>query len=223
MNPNENAQKWMDQLLANPAVTGKKLLLHSCCAPCSSYVLMYLSRFFEITVFYYNPNITIEPEYEKRVLEQKRLIRIYNDKKIGMYPIHVMEGAYEPALFFDTVRGLEQCVEGKERCFLCYHMRLQESALVAKQGRFDYFATTLTISPLKNAKKINEIGLALSEEYGVPYLCSDFKKKNGYLTSIRLSEEYDLYRQDYCGCVYSKAQRDRKKQKCNKKIEGEQE
>lgn len=195
-----------------------RLLLHSCCAPCSSYVLEYLRNYFRITVFYYNPNITEDEEYRKRVAEQKRLIEAYNAKLREQekttavvlvperrgYLIEVIEGDYEPERFFDTAKGLEQCPEGGERCFACYALRLGETAKRARAGDYDYFTTTLSISPLKNAVKLNEIGEGLSQEYGVAWLPSDFKKRDGYKRSIELSKEYDLYRQDYCGCVYSR-------------------
>lgn len=184
-----------------------RLFLHSCCAPCSSYCLEYLCKYFAITVFYYNPNISAETEYRKRVEEQKRLIDCYNKEEKG-YSIEVIEGDYEPARFFEMAKGYETCPEGGERCFRCFELRLRETAIRAKEKAYDYFATTLTISPLKNAQKINEIGIALAEEYGVKWLPSDFKKKNGYKRSIELSAEYDLYRQDYCGCAYSKAERE---------------
>lgn len=207
-----NYQKILEATLENKSNLGKKLLLHSCCAPCSSYCLTYLSEFFEITVFYYNPNITMEPEYQKRVVEQKKLIQLLNEEKSeSRYPIHILEGEYEPALFYEMAKGMEALPEGGERCFGCYRLRLEKTAEVAKEKQFDYFTTTLTISPLKNAQKLNEIGTRLEEEYGVAYLLSDFKKKNGYLTSIELSKKYDLYRQDYCGCVYSKLQREKEK------------
>lgn len=179
-----------------------RLFLHSCCAPCSSYVLEYLCRFFNITVFYYNPNISSAEEYRKRVAEQKRLIDIYNKEGKG-YQIRVIEGDYEPGRFLEEVRGLENCPEGGERCFRCYELRLRETAGRAAQGGYDYFCTTLSISPLKNARKLNEIGVALSEEYGVPWLPSDFKKRDGYKRSVALSAEYGLYRQNYCGCAFS--------------------
>lgn len=182
-----------------------ELFLHSCCAPCSSYVLEYLCRYFEITVFYYNPNISSSQEYRKRVEEQKRLIAAYNDEGKG-FRIEIIEGDYVPQSFFEMAKGLEDCPEGGERCFRCFELRLRETARQAAQGGFDYFATTLTISPLKNARKINEIGLGLSAEYGVPWLPSDFKKKDGYKRSIELSARYELYRQNYCGCAFSKAQ-----------------
>ena len=177
-----------------------RLLLHSCCAPCSSYVLEYLSDYFEITVFYYNPNISPAVEYEKRAAEQQHLIRELPAK----HPIHLVVGAYEPERFYAVSRGLEQVPEGGERCFRCFRLRLEEAAKMAAEGGFDYFATTLTISPLKNAQKLNEIGEELSELYKVEHLPSDFKKKNGYKRSVELSALYGLYRQNYCGCVFSK-------------------
>ncbi|MDO4304056.1 MAG: epoxyqueuosine reductase QueH [Bacillota bacterium] len=211
---NRNYSKELDVILNNPDHRGGKLFLHSCCAPCSSYVLEYLRSFFRITVFYYNPNITSEPEYLHRVEEQKRLIREFNSqlKKTGeaeesnreAYPIEIIEGDYDKELFFNRVKGLEQCPEGGERCFVCYELRLRETARLAKEMEADYFTTTLTISPLKNAVRINEIGEKLAEEFGTPFLPSDFKKKDGYKRSVELSKEYNLYRQDYCGCVFSK-------------------
>lgn len=180
-----------------------RILLHSCCAPCSSYVLEYLSAFFEITVFYYNPNIYPDSEYTKRVEEQQTLI----DDMTFQYPVSFIEGNYDTVKFYEMAKGLEQVKEGGERCFRCYELRLRETAkLAAKQG-FDYFTTTLSISPMKNAQKLNEIGAQLAGKYGVPYLFSDFKKKNGYKRSIELSGEYGLYRQDYCGCVFSMKER----------------
>jgi len=197
-----NFQKELDRILEQITVP-PHLLLHSCCAPCSSYVLEYLRRYFEITVFYYNPNISMEEEYQKRVAEQKRLIAAYNKLPDSGAAISVIEGDYEPEAFYAAVKGLEQCPEGGERCFACYELRLRKTAALAKKLGLDYFATTLTISPLKNAVKLNEIGEQLAEEYQIPWLPSDFKKKNGYQRSIELSAEYDLYRQNYCGCVYS--------------------
>ena len=187
------------------------LFLHSCCAPCSSYVLEYLCKYFRITVFYFNPNISEDTEYRKRVEEQKRLITAYNAEKKG-FPISIVEGDYEPERFFEMSKGLENCPEGGERCFKCYDLRLRETVKQAKERGFDYFGTTLTISPLKNAQKLNEIGFALAQEFLVSWLPSDFKKKNGYKRSIELSAEYNLYRQDYCGCAFSKAERVRQKQ-----------
>ncbi|MCI8924064.1 MAG: epoxyqueuosine reductase QueH [Lachnospiraceae bacterium] len=205
---NRNYSRELDAILGTPENKGKKLFLHSCCAPCSSYVLEYLRNFFRITVFYYNPNITQEAEYRHRVEEQKRLIQIFNDEAIRepeeAYPIHVVEGDYQKQLFFDAVKGLEGCPEGGERCFICYEIRLLETARRAKEAGADYFTTTLTISPLKNASKINEIGDRIGGMADIAFLPSDFKKKNGYKRSVELSKEYDLYRQDYCGCVFSR-------------------
>ena len=175
------------------------LLLHSCCAPCSSYVLEYMSNYFKITVFYYNPNIYPESEYTKRILEQQTLIGEMKTR----YPISFMAGNYDKERFYEMARGLEHVREGGERCFRCYELRLREAAEVAGKCGFDYFATTLSISPLKNAAKLNEIGTRIADEYGVAYLPSDFKKKNGYKRSIELSKRYGLYRQDYCGCEFS--------------------
>ncbi|MDE5695890.1 MAG: epoxyqueuosine reductase QueH [Lachnospiraceae bacterium] len=197
-----NFQRELDTILEQ-ITTPPRLLLHSCCAPCSSYVLEYLRQYFEITVLYYNPNISMETEYQKRVEEQKRLIAAYNQQDDSGLPISVIEGDYEPEAFFGIAKGLEQCPEGGERCFACYELRLRKTAELAKEMRQDYFATTLTVSPLKNAAKLNEIGGRLAEEYQIPWLPSDFKKKNGYKRSIELSAEYELYRQNYCGCVYS--------------------
>jgi hypothetical protein len=212
MSSNRNYQKELEKILENPATCGKTLFLHSCCAPCSSYCLEYLRRFFRITVFYYNPNISMEEEYRRRVAEQKRLIGVYNElaktNPEAGFPIEIVEGDYEPEKFFEMAKGLEDCPEGGERCFACFRLRLRRTAELAGAGHYDYFTTTLTISPLKNAAKLNEIGESLANEYGVAWLPSDFKKKNGYKRSIELSKEYDLYRQDYCGCVYSKRERD---------------
>lgn len=205
-----NYQKELDKIVNSLGGKVPRLFLHSCCAPCSSYCLEYLCKYFAITVFYFNPNISAEVEYRKRVEEQKRLIAAYNAEQKG-YPIHVVEGEYEPARFFETAKGYESCPEGGERCFRCFDLRLRETAARALEGGFDYFGTTLTISPLKNAEKLNEIGQVLSKEYGVAWLPSDFKKKNGYQRSIELSAQYDLYRQDYCGCAFSKAERERQK------------
>lgn len=200
-----NFQRELDKILTQLTVV-PRLMLHSCCAPCSSYVLEYLRRYFEITVFYYNPNISMEAEYQKRVSEQKRLIEVYNQLTDSGYPISVIEGDYEPEAFYEIARGLEQCPEGGGRCFACYELRLRKTAELAKRFGQDYFATTLTISPLKNAAKLNEIGERLAEEYQIPWLPNDFKKKDGYKRSIELSAEYGLYRQNYCGCVYSRTQ-----------------
>lgn len=204
------------------------LLMHSCCAPCSSYCLTYLAQYFRITIFYYNPNISPETEYKKRVKEQIRLIQSLDVK----YPISFVEGTYEPEKFYEMAKGLEEVKEGGIRCFACYKMRQREAAYYAKEHGFDYFTTTLSVSPHKNAQKLNEIGLWLQEEVGVAYLVSDFKKKGGYLQSIELSKKYDLYRQDYCGCEFSKRQREQervakekdsqKEQKCIAKAKNSQ-
>ena len=178
------------------------LLLHACCAPCSSYVLEYLSGIFDITLFYYNPNISPETEFKKRLAELKRLIGEMPLER----PVKVIEGEYDNSKFCEIARGLETLPEGGERCFKCYELRLRRAAREAQSGGFDYFTTTLSISPHKNAQKQNEIGAKLSNEFGVPYLFSDFKKRNGYKRSCELSAVYGLYRQNYCGCVYSKAE-----------------
>lgn len=197
-----NYQRLLDAKIEELKKEGKtpSLLLHSCCAPCSSYVLEYLSEYFEITALYYNPNISPAEEYQKRAEELKRLIAELPAK----HRVHFLEGRYEPERFHEMARGLERAPEGGERCFRCYRMRLEEAAAIAAEKGFDYFTTTLSISPLKDAGKLNEIGALLSGQYGVSYLYSDFKKKNGYKRSVELSAEYHLYRQDFCGCVYSR-------------------
>lgn len=203
--PKINYQKELDKRIENLQKEGKvpTLLLHSCCAPCSSYVLEYLSNYFHITVLYYNPNIYPEDEYGKRIIEQQKLINEMNVK----YPVQFIAGDYDREKFYEMAKGLEEVKEGGVRCFKCYELRLREAAEIAKVNGFDYFTTTLSISPLKNSVKLNEIGLKLAEEYGVQYLTSDFKKKNGYKRSVELSAEYGLYRQDYCGCEFSMRQR----------------
>lgn len=197
-----NYQKQLDIITQNIESEGKpkKLLLHGCCAPCSSYVLKYLSNYFEISLLYYNPNISPATEYEKRVNEVGRLIKEMPTR----YPVRLIEGRYEPSEFYEAVKGLEHEPEGGKRCFVCYEMRLREAAVYAAKGGYDYFTTTLSISPLKNAAKINEIGELVGLEYGVRHLPSDFKKKEGYKQSVELSKEYNLYRQNFCGCVFSK-------------------
>ena len=185
-----NYQKELDKVIEVLQRQGRvpRLLLHSCCAPCSSYVLEYLSRYFEITVFYYNPNIYPPEEFGKRVEEQKRLIA----QLPAEHPISFLDGPYEPERFYEMARGLEQVPEGGARCFKCYRLRLTETAEMARAGKYDYFTTTLSISPLKNAEKLNEIGGQLAKDYGVDYLYSDFKKRNGYKRSTELSREYGL-------------------------------
>ncbi len=196
---NINYQLKLDEIL-NSIEKGKKLFLHSCCGPCSSYVLEYLSNYFEITVFYYNPNIENIEEFEKRYNEQKRLIDLLPTK----YKVNLIKGEFDPSVFESTVEGLENEPEGGKRCFKCYRLRLEETAKKAKELGYDYFTTTLSISPYKNAAKLNEIGEELESIYGIKYLYADFKKKEGYKRSIELSRKYKLYRQNYCGCLYSK-------------------
>lgn len=202
-----NYQKELEKILDRIQKEDKvpRLLLHSCCAPCSSYVLEYLSQYFEITVFYYNPNIYPAEEYTKRTEEQQRLIGDMN----FLHPVTYLEGAYDRECFYEMARGLEQVREGGERCMKCYELRLRETAEHAAAGGYDFFTTTLSISPMKNAQKLNEIGVRVGAEYGVEYLVSDFKKRNGYKRSTELSQQYGLYRQDYCGCEFSLAERRR--------------
>lgn len=200
----ENYQLKLERILQRPETEGKTLFLHCCCAPCSSYVLEYLGNYFSITVFYYNPNITDEAEYRKRVEEEKRLIQAFNQEKKCKYPIRFEEGEYDKDLFFEAIKGHEKDPEGGGRCGICFEIRLREAALLAARGGYDYFTTSLTISPLKNAERLNSIGEKCAAEYQVAFLPSDFKKKNGYKRSIELSKEYHLYRQNYCGCVYSR-------------------
>lgn len=185
------------------------LLLHVCCAPCSSYVLEYLSAYFDITVFFFNPNISPESEYRYRIDELKRLL----SEMPCAYKVKFIEGEYNTTDFYSIANGYENDDEGGERCFKCYRLRLKTTAELALKNNFDYFTTSLSISPYKNANKLNEIGAELEKKYGVKYLYSDFKKKNGYKRSIELSDEYGLYRQDYCGCIYSKIVSKKKKLK----------
>ena len=177
-----------------------RLLLHVCCAPCSSYVLEYLSRYFAITVLFYNPNISPATEFNLRAEELRRLV----DTMPLSNPVDVVISDYDPSPFQSIAKGREHLPEGGERCTACYRLRLEESARIAQKEGYDYFTTSLSISPLKDAERLNTIGAELSAQYGVPYLFSDFKKREGYKRSIQLSAEYNLYRQDYCGCVYSK-------------------
>ncbi len=196
-----NYQLGLDRIIENIIEEGStpSLLMHCCCAPCSSYCLSYLSDYFNITVFYYNPNISPKEEYYKRAGEVERLI--------GQIPltnkVNFEAGDYEPEKFKEISNGLEDAPEGGERCFKCYELRQRAAADYALKHGFDYFTTTLSISPHKNAQKLNEIGIKLEKEYNIKYLVSDFKKKGGYQQSIKLSKEYNLYRQNYCGCVYS--------------------
>lgn len=197
----KNYQKILEETLDALVKEGKRpsLLLHACCAPCSSYVLEYLASYFDITVLYYNPNIAPESEYFTRSAELERLIaEIPSAKEVKSVTL-----PYTPKEFEDIALGLESVPEGGSRCFKCYRLRLEKSAEYAKENGFDYFTTTLSISPHKNAEVLNAIGAELAKAYGVAYLFSDFKKKNGYRRSCELSEQYSLYRQSYCGCVYS--------------------
>ena len=179
-----------------------KLLLHACCGPCSSYVVEYLSKYFDITIYYYNPNTYPEGEYIRRFDELNKFINNFNNI------IKVVEGSYNPKEFYTSIKGLENLGEKSKRCYNCYKLRLEKSAMYAKENNFDYFTTTLSISPYKNAEWINEIGKELENKINIKYLYSDFKKKNGYKRSLELSKEYKLYRQEYCGCVYSKQERE---------------
>lgn len=204
----QNYDLIMEQEIKKITREGRKptLLLHSCCAPCSCAVIEYLLQYFEITIFFYNPNITFEDEYKIRLEEQKDYL-----KKRG-YNIEVIEGNYNPKEdFFEKVKGLEKAKEGGERCFKCYNLRLEETALKAKELGFEYFSSVLSISPLKNAQWINEIGNSLAEKYQIKFLNGDFKKKSRYIQSVNISKEFNLYRQDYCGCVFSKMEREEKK------------
>ena len=241
MSQRSDPQRELEKLMGDESIRGKKLCLHSCCAPCSSYCLLYLSSFFEITVFYYNPNISVQSEYAKRAAEQQRLILMLNryaeaaetgsgitpeeqkeiaalmeakhpelsgwvEKRLSekRYKISYHEGEYKASDFYEIAAGLENEPERGSRCMACYRLRLGRTAAFAAEGAYDFFASTLTLSPLKDAAAVNRIGAELSEQYKVAYLPSDFKKKNGYLLSIMLSELFGLYRQDYCGCVYSR-------------------
>lgn len=221
MEQKKNYQKELEKIIASLDAP-KKVFLHSCCAPCSSYCMEYLQQYFDVTVFYYNPNIMNEEEYRKRVAEQQRLIDVYNqideaivltaektNEAIGnvirkLRKIAFVEGNYDVDRYLECIKGLEDCKEGGSRCGRCFELRLRETAKMAKELGMNYFTTTLTISPLKNAQLINQIGNRIGEEMGIAFLPSDFKKNNGYLRSIELSKEYNLYRQDYCGCDFSK-------------------
>ena len=196
----QNYQLVLDRLIEQECADGyrPRLLLHACCAPCSSYVLEYLSKHFEITLFFYNPNISPREEYDFRAEELGRLV-----SEMGL-DVKILNGAYEPERFTKLAEGLETLPEGGGRCKKCYALRLEESARVAKDGGYDFYTTTLSISPHKNAEWLNEIGDEMGVKYGVRYLTSDFKKKNGYKRSCELSVQYNLYRQNYCGCIYSK-------------------
>lgn len=202
----KNFDKWLDERIEEHVKKGEVpiILLHSCCAPCSSYVISYLSDYFKITIFYYNPNISPKEEYDKRKKEQIRLLQEIDTK----YPVTIMDCDYDNDLYEEAIHGLEMEPERGKRCDVCFQLRLEETAKKASLEKFDYFGTTLTVSPYKNAVLINQIGKNLEEKYGVSFLISDFKKKDGYKKSIELSKKYHLYRQDYCGCKYSKRERE---------------
>lgn len=201
-----NFQKELEKIIETNKREGKipSLLLHACCAPCSSYCLEYLSQYFNITVFFYNPNLYPAEEYTKRADEERKLISMLKSEN----KIELTVADFDDGEFYDKVKGLEKCKEGGERCRKCFELRLEKTAELAKEKSFDFFTTTLTISPLKNAQILNEIGEKMGEKHNVKHLPSDFKKRNGYKRSIELSREFDLYRQNYCGCVFSKQERE---------------
>jgi hypothetical protein len=199
-----NYQKELDKVIEQIKQEGitPSLLLHACCAPCSSYCLEYLSQYFEITVFFFNPNISNKEEYEYRLSEEKRLISQMNFKN----SVKIVEGEYKPESFFSAAKGLENEPEGGKRCKKCFELRLLEAVKKAEELDCDYVTTTLSISPLKNAQLLNEIGSGFAEQSGAKWLFSDFKKREGYKRSIVLSQKYELYRQNYCGCIFSQQQ-----------------
>ncbi len=213
-----NYQLITDSIIKDITTNNKvyKLLIHSCCAPCSSYVIEYLSNYFEITILYYNPNIYPYSEYVKRLNEQENFINRFKTK----YKVNFVSIPYDYNEYINKIKGYENDIEGGNRCFICYTLRMEKAAKYALLNNYDYFTTTLTISPHKNSKKINEIGAYLESKYNVKYLYSDFKKRNGYKRSCELSYEYGLYRQDYCGCIYSKKSSDNelKKEKVVKDV-----
>lgn len=203
-----NYQKKLEEII-NLIPKGKypKLLLHACCAPCSSYCIEYLSHFFDITIYYYNPNIDSDEEFNKRANEIEKFIKEFKTRRKVNYVIE----NYNSSDYINAVKGFEKEKEGGKRCNICFRLRLEKAAKYASTNGFDYFTTTLSISPYKNSELLNEIGQDLESKYNIKYLYSDFKKNNGYKRSIELSHEYDLYRQDYCGCIYSKVERDNRK------------
>ena len=207
MPPKPNYAREMDRVLQSLGGSRPRLLLHACCGPCSSAVLEQLCQYFDITILYYNPNIWPAAEYRRREEELERFVAAAHP--LG---VTVVEDRYDPEEFYAAARGLEAEPERGARCTACYRLRMRRAAAYAAANGFDWFATTLSISPHKDAERINQIGQELAAEYGVPHLPSDFKKKNGYLRSLQLSAEYGLYRQDYCGCVYSHAQSEAERQ-----------
>ncbi len=208
--PSRNYIKELERLIQKLQQEGKvpRLLLHACCAPCSSAVLEYLSQYFAITLLYYNPNIAPLEEYQKREAELRRLV----SQMKFTHPVALLPCQYDGQAFVQAARGLEGEPEGGKRCEACFRLRLRYAAQEAARLRFDYYTTTLSISPMKNAPLLNQLGEEIGREFGVAHLPSDFKKKDGYKRSVQLSKEYDLYRQDYCGCAFSKAQRQREKE-----------
>ena len=208
--PSRNYTKELERLIQKLQQEGKvpRLLLHACCAPCSSAVLEYLSQYFAITLLYYNPNIAPLEEYQKREAELRRLI----SQMKFTHPVELLPCQYDGQAFVQAARGLEGEPEGGKRCEACFRLRLRYAAQEAARLRFVYYTTTLSISPMKNAPLLNQLGEEIGREFGVAHLPSDFKKKDGYKRSVQLSKEYDLYRQDYCGCAFSKAQRQREKE-----------
>ena len=208
--PSRNYAKELERLIQKLQQEGKvpRLLLHACCAPCSSAVLEYLSQYFAITLLYYNPNIAPLEEYQKREAELRRLV----SQMKFTHPVELLPCQYDGQVFVQAARGLEGEPEGGKRCEACFRLRLRYAAQEAARLRFDYYTTTLSISPMKNAPLLNQLGEEIGREFGVAHLPSDFKKKDGYKRSVQLSKEYDLYRQDYCGCAFSKAQRQREKE-----------
>ncbi len=218
--PSDYYLKQLNERLSG--IENPKILLHSCCAPCSSFCLLALKDVARLSVYYYNPNISLKDEYEFRFAELKRLVDIYNnnpDKRlnpenqhvyitkenyVNLNPIGVIDAPYESDIFFERTKGYENCPERGERCAICFDLRLRKTAEEAKKLGYDFFATTLTLSPLKDTFLINEIGESVSKEVGINYLPTDFKKKNGYKMSVELSKEFNLYRQNYCGCIFSK-------------------
>ena len=208
--PSRNYAKELERLIQKLQQEGKvpRLLLHACCAPCSSAVLEYLSQYFAITLLYYNPNIAPLEEYQKREAELRRLV----SQMKFTHSVELLPCQYDGQAFVQAARGLEGEPEGGKRCEACFRLRLRYAAQEAARLRFDYYTTTLSISPMKNAPLLNQLGEEIGREFGVAHLPSDFKKKDGYKRSVQLSKEYDLYRQDYCGCAFSKAQRQREKE-----------
>ena len=205
-----NYQKKMEDIIEENKKNNlvPTILLHSCCAPCSSHVIDVLSKHFNITILYYNPNIEPYEEYLKRKEEEIRFIKEYNNTN----RLDIIDCDYDNEKYHELVKGLEDCKEGGNRCFKCYRMRLEYTAIKAKELNYDYFGTTLTVSPYKNSQKLNEIGEELEKIYNIKYLYSDFKKNNGYKHSIEMSKEYNLYRQNYCGCIYSQRKNEKEEQ-----------